>query len=1639
MTRSLGVALYCAVLSMMAPPAHAAPALEPLDREHAPWFEGVRIVPAPGALEVRMTLAAEATGPARGKMTFQLLGPRGERGPAVASAAITGDVVLRLRRPRLRARPDEGAIADGDLRLVVERAVAGAARSRHVALVDRYLQSPRLRVLTDDTLLAGTPFAPRVLATLREPCAAAPCTEVPLEGAPVEVLIEVDGEASPVVRVEQVTDALGTLDAALAIPDRVGKARVVATLRHDGAIVEEVVPVELVRRRAILVSVDKPLYQPGHTIHLRLLARDVGTGLPVMGEDATFTIHDAKGNKLFQRHGATLAEGVFATTFELAHRVNEGRWRIEAQVGEERVERTVEVKSYVLPKFRVQVSPDRTFSAPGAEVSGTVRADYFFGKPVAGGKVRLVVTGRDVDRFEIARLELSLDAEGASAFRFRLPEAMAGIPEQGGGAPVELEARVEDGAGQVESGKGRLVVSATPLRVVALAEAGHLIRGIPNAVFVVVTRPDGAPVERAVVEAGPALGTIVTDATGVARGVLTPNLEGIVEVPAHVRAPDGAEARVVLAVGRTSANPASVLLRPSHAMPAAGDAIRFEVFGAGVLPRVFVDVVRDGQTLATFAAPLEGGKASIPFTPPADLAGTLLVHAFALAEDGSVVTDTRPVVVRPADTLRVRVEGDRERWRPGETARLGLTVTDAAGRPAKALLGVQIVDEAVFALSDAQPGLEQVFFYLREELLRPKVEFHAFEPAELFLAADASASAAAVLAAAAMTRFRHAVQTDSRAADTATSQRLWEGVFERRVAVLDRALRAFVKRVWRAPRVVEAERLLAAAGTRDGVTPDWFGVPFRLALSDDQGELYGARLTSAGRDGVFGTDDDLSRELDVDGAMEPVWQWVSRGGGGQMGIGAVMAGAGGGFVMGAGSGGTGLGRVGGVRVARVGFGSASSTGPAPRLRAFFPETLFVEPLLHTDDAGRADLAIPLADSITSWRMSILASDALGRLGSQTHGLQVTQDFFVDVGFPAGLTRGDEVSVPVAIHNHLGTPQDVEVVLEAGGGLELAGQTRRTVRLEANEVKGLDVPLVARAVGQGRLRVTARGGSLSDAVERTVAIAADGVPVETVASGMVRGPVNVAIEVPEDATPGGDHAQVKLYPGSFAMLVDGLENMLRMPSGCFEQTSSTTYPNILVLRYLRDAKKSRPELEAKALAMLQAGWQRLVTFEVQGGGFSWFGEAPANQVLTAYGLMEFVDMHGVMPIDPAVIARTRRWLVGRQLRDGSWKPDEAFLHAEAWGDIQKSSAIVTAWIAWSLARSRPDRARLDAPLRKALAWLERHADKVDDAYVLSYIANAFAEGADGRPGTPEQGTLERVLGRLAKKGVRKGEGIAFPTRLRTATYGGGVAATVEVTALSLRAFMKASSRLELLRPGLDWLVSQKDAQGNWHTTQATIQALQALVASIGTSQRAVAGSVAVRVNGAEVASVEYRPEDFDVVRFVDVSAFLKPGGNHVEIIPSDGLELMHQTTATSHLPWARVSEAAPRAPSFEVDVAWDRTTLGRDETATMSVTVRSNLPGVASMGMLDLGIPPGFDVVTDDLDAAVARGLIQRYELAGRQVIHYVPEFRPERPFELDVRVTARFPLRASGGGAMAWEYYDTTSRGLAAPIAVTVR
>jgi len=121
------------------------------------------------------------------------------------------------------------------------------------------------------------------------------------------------------------------------------------------------------------------------------------------------------------------------------------------------------------------------------------------------------------------------------------------------------------------------------------------------------------------------------------------------------------------------------------------------------------------------------------------------------------------------------------------------------------------------------------------------------------------------------------------------------------------------------------------------------------------------------------------------------------------------------------------------------------------------------------------------------------------------------------------------------------------------------------------------------------------------------------------------------------------------------------------------------------------------------------------------------------------------------------------------------------------------------------------------------------------------------------------------------------------------------------------------------------------------------------------------------------------------------------------------------------------------------VEYDRTNLVVDDTVTATVRVSNDDVEYADMVMVDLGIPPGFDAVTADLDALVAQRVFSKYELTQRQLLLYFTEVQPERPVEFQYRLVARDPIRAQAPRSRVYSYYNPDVETEALPVEFEVQ
>ncbi len=1634
-----------------------------------------------------------------------------------------------------------------------------------VESIAQILRRPVVHVLGQSEYIAGSKAAIRVIVS--------DGNDSPLTGTVrVELMVP---KQSPMPMFSGSLNRRGTLEAGFKLPTGLtGKfeMRFVADTSIGSA--EFLQQVELDDKASLLLTTEKPIYQPGQTIHVRALALDRGTQKADAARPIRFEVEDSRGNKVFRKSGETDRFGIASADFVLADEVNLGAYHVRAVMGDSEApsntsELTVQVERYVLPKFKVAVefsqkgSKPRRDYRPGEHVTGTVRANYFFGKPVDHSQVTIKASGVDVTVFEAASATGKTDDDGVYHFDLKLPSYFAGRPLSQGAARALVEATVTDATEHAETHGEPITISEDPLLIMALPEGGSLVPHLENEIFLLSSYPDGSPAACTLtVHLPEALSPradharsqqLSTDASGVAVLHFNPGagIESL-KIDADDQRGNRASSTVPLKMrGGTD----QILLRADRAIFKVGDRVHLTVLSSRTGGSAYVDIVRNGQTIVTRDVDLQGGAADLSFTATAEMAGTLDLDAYLFGRDSQPVADHRLVFVEPADDLKIQTTSDSTTYLPGSEAKVRFHVTNSRGDGVQAALGLQVVDEAVFALAQKEPGFAKVFFYLEQELMKPRYEIHSLSMSGAIEDTGGEGKDHENLAARALfsaTELAMPAKLDIEFGRSLPQQKFVE-YQERYHAAFTEQLRKVAAQLTQEVAghpgnlVKTFEQLENGAGPRDA-----WNTPLRIEPTGwRRGTERFFLVRSAGPDRRFDTGDDMSIyieehtgsvqsdpgqggtfDLRIDHDRGPINDRAEIAGAVTDASGAVVPGAtvtlkptarenvrtahsnangefrfaglpaesyritltSPGFVsisgdvtvkprdlanisielavgevteavtvdainapvnrmMAAGLAGANamplppqmqmaakekalLDDKDQLQGRSFSVSQAKAAPDAPHVRSYFPEALYINPEIITDGNGNASISIPIADSITTWRMAMIASTQSGALGTGTSSLKVFQDFFVDLDLPVTLTQGDRVSIPVALYNYSGDAGDVKVKLKQEDWFALdSDDAEKTAHVESGRVGNAQFTIDARRIGKFKLTLSAHlagAENRDDILEREIEVVPNGREQSLVFNGRLENSVQHELKFPAESVPDATSILVRLYPGPLSQVIEGMDSILRMPGGCFEQTSSSTYPNVLALDYMKRTKKLTPETHAKAEGYIASGYQRLLTFEVPGGGFSWFGQAPANKILTAYGLMEFSDMSKVSDVDPRLIDRTGIWLASQQQPDGSWKPDTNFINEGATNRFNTDRLRITAYIAWALANTGY---KGDA-VEKAKQFIESANESKTDAYTLAIIANFAADYGRDREFT------RHAMQALLDARTEKGEEVSW-TSEETNVYATGQSAAIETTGLAVQALLKWGQASDTVRKALRFIAEKKEASGTWGTTQGTIMALRALLMATQLSASDVRGTLAVFLDGEGVQSLKLNEENNDLLHQFVLKG-VDPKQTHTVQMKFDGSgSLAYQIVGRYFTPWNPEVTNEP----LSIDVTYDRTRLAQNDIVTATATVRNNLPKFANMIMVDLGIPPGFDLQSDDLQAfqdktaGAESGRLEKFSLTATQAILYFDGLAPKRAVLIKFRLRAKYPIRARTFASRIYEYYSPQVSATARPrqLEVTAR
>jgi len=1139
--------------------------------------------------------------------------------------------------PTRPARAGRRWLVPAAIVLVVLLAIGGFVALRLIDTLPERVDDQQTVLLMPGQLAPGSTAALRVI--VQDYAAGRP-----VAGADVAVSLQ-PPEGRAIALYSGKTDATGSLPVVFTVPaDAPANARIVVDTSSPSGRDHVEQEVTIIREWRLLLSTDKPLYQPGQTIHMRALALSTLDMTAAAGATVDFLVEDARGNKVYRQSVAASDYGIAACDFTLADLVNQGNYKLSVAIGDTRSETTVEVRPYVLPKFAVEVTTDRTYYLPGQRVSGTVQTDYFFGKPVAGAAVQVVGSVWDVQRTVVVDIRGQADENGTYTFEFDLPTYFAGGALESGQAQFALEVTVIDQTKHAEQTSQALPIAAQPLVLAAVAESGTLRPGVENIIYLLASYPDGRPAQaRMQVQIdGGTPQEVEAGEYGLARFAFVPTGAHNLTVQAVDAAGNTAVRDLYLEMAYGTDG---ILLRADRAAYLVGETMSLVALTPVDAGHVYLDIVKAGQTLSTRSAAVADGRAEFTIDVSPDLYGTLELHAYKVLLDGTIVRDTRIVVVDAPNELTIAIRADKDLYKPGETANLSFLTGAATGEGVRTALGLAIVDESVFALQSQDAGFAKLYFVLEQALLEPRYQIKEFElpgqydPQDVALRQAQDEAARAAWAGAPASS---APAVNSRALKQAAIAEL-QALAYLRLTQVTAAVMMMVPLAMVAVAVVTLARgrvlgrgllrllaatvilivgvgalvLMIAGADRLGLDMEW--MLFLLGAAFVLGVLFFLVYAIVKRDTaalflvllhlvwaalfyllvrlmwqVWDIDERLLIAAVAAGLLIPPaylllgqGRWVQGRRTAGTAVSAVSVavmlvqlavplaafygprtgaifGAVGDLEKDGWQGGPVLMEQGLVvvpaaaptpAVAREAGGAAEDKSQhnapgleAPRLRQYFPETLFWLPELVTGDDGRATLQVPMADSITTWRLTALASSQDGRLGFNTYGLRVFQDFFVDIDLPVALTEGDEISIPVGVYNYLPEAQEVRLVVEQEDWFELLGPGEQTMTIAGSDIDVVYFPIRVREFGRQGFQVTAWGSQMSDAIRREVNVVPNGKEIRLTESNWLKESKEVTLTIPAAAVPGTARVEVKIYPGVLSQVVEGLEKLLQVPYG-----------------------------------------------------------------------------------------------------------------------------------------------------------------------------------------------------------------------------------------------------------------------------------------------------------------------------------------------------------------------------------------------------------------------------------------------------------------------------------------------------------
>lgn len=663
------------------------------------------------------------------------------------------------------------------------------------------------------------------------------------------------------------------------------------------------------------------------------------------------------------------------------------------------------------------------------------------------------------------------------------------------------------------------------------------------------------------------------------------------------------------------------------------------------------------------------------------------------------------------------------------------------------------------------------------------------------------------------------------------------------------------------------------------------------------------------------------------------------------------------------------------------------------------KTIFFSGNIRLNEKGETKIEFYTNDDVTQFRMIAEGISDEGKVGYAESTLFTQPALSIESKVPDHLTINDQISLPLIIRNNSEKEMEINLNYKISEAFQQGDKGENTLILKPNSFYTIHLNLTTvKANTYGSINVFAYSNKSSFTFKKEIMIVSTGYPVKsTFSSSESKSEFEININDEFDKNIFGEFT---VHSDQLSQIIDATSDMIREPHGCFEQVSSSTYPNLLVLRLLKETEKSNEEIENNAMKFIASGYSQLAAYETPENGFSLWGKSPASLPMTAFGLMEFTEMQKVYEgVDSKMLERTKEFILSKKTGDGFFKINEG---AKSYSTHKEE--IIHCYIVWALSNAKiTDEISSEIKMAKTISM------KNKDNYCIALTSMALFNSGKTKEA---QEMNELLLENQSPDGSWKG--------INSIMYSSGAIHT-ETTALSVMALMKSGNANEKeITSGIKYLSKCKSPYYGYGSTQATGLVVQALTEYALLFENVESTeSFTVSVND---KSFNFNLTETKIQEAIkqEISTHLKNGKNKINFsfnknkwIPDYEVNVNYKTS----LPENKNSELI-------LHTELDKTEIRLSETVRLKARITNQTSQISNAPLMMIEIPAGLSVQTWQLNQMKEKGQFESYEINANKLVIYLDKLNAneikEWVFDLKSEFTGTFSTSAN----YVYPYYD---------------